>query len=224
MLFVILVFIILLRLLISMFNETYGEVKKNRDQIWRIQRGLFILMAERRLCTIARMLSRCPLPGTYHGTPVKASIGQRMLCHMWLGDTVQVIDSAIHVDPNDGIARTYTKDDLEKDAIHQLVNDAIRPDGEGQDSDTSHLFSKTSLQEESEDEKEIIANKIRIKLAEAQKGSWTIQPGPHSHIQTTSTLPARWAAAHKTARSVRTAQMQDMQDAKMKAKVLGKQH
>jgi Ca2+-binding EF-hand superfamily protein len=225
-LFVILVFIILLRLLISMFNETYGEVKKNRDQIWRIQRGLFILMAERRLCTIARMLSRCPLPGTYHGTPVYASIGQRLLCHMWLGDTVQVIDNAIHVDPNDGISRTKTKDDLEKDAIHELVNDAISLDGEaGQDdSDTSNLFSKTTLQEEREDEKEIIANKIRIKLAEAQKGNWTIQPGPHSHMQTTSTLPARWAAAHKTARSVRTAQMQDMQDAKMKAKVLGKQH
>jgi hypothetical protein len=145
---------------------------------------------------------------------------------MWLGDTVQVIDNAIHVDPNDGISRTKTKDDLEKDAIHELVNDAIRLDGEaGQDdSDTSNLFSKTTLQEEREDEKEIIANKIRIKLAEAQKGNWTIQPGPHSHMQTTSTLPARWAAAHKTARSVRTAQMQDMQDAKMKAKVLGKQH
>merc|ERR1711988_218122 len=53
--FVILVFIVLLRLLISMFNETYAGVKKSRERIWRIQRGQFLLTAERRLLMLCKI-------------------------------------------------------------------------------------------------------------------------------------------------------------------------
>jgi hypothetical protein len=211
-LFVILVFIILLRLLISMFNETYGEVKKNRDQIFRLQRGVFILTAERRLRTIATILKcGCCCARTYHGVRVKTSIGQRLLCHMWLGETVQVVDNVPHVDENDGVPRTMTKDDLENEAIHavaehDLENEAI-------------LATSKSL---NQDVKRKVAKKIRNKLEdELRQGDWTIQPGPHSYMQTTPTLPARWSALHKTPPSIRTGEMQNMQDAKMKAMVLG---
>jgi hypothetical protein len=96
-----------------MFNETYNEVKKDRERIWRIQRGQFILTCERRLLLLAHVwdsvfscmahskrfgvLNRL-LCGSYDGIPVRATLGQRLVAQMWVGDTIEVVDSIIHRD------------------------------------------------------------------------------------------------------------------------------
>lgn len=41
--------VVLVRLLISMFNDTYAQAKKCAEAVWRIERGIFILTQERRL-------------------------------------------------------------------------------------------------------------------------------------------------------------------------------
>jgi hypothetical protein len=109
----------------------------------------------------------------YHGVSVKTSIGQRLLCYMWLGETVQVVDDKWH-DKNDGIPRTLTKDDLENDAIHAVASDSKKD---------AILTRTNSLTEEHQ-----LAEWIQDKLDELREGSWTIQPGPHSYMQTTSRL------------------------------------
>ena len=41
--------VVMIRLLISMFNDTYAAAKKSAEAIWRIERGLYILTMERRM-------------------------------------------------------------------------------------------------------------------------------------------------------------------------------
>ena len=133
---------------------------------------------------------------------------------MWLGETVQVVDNRFHVDEKEspGVPRTMTKDDLENEAIHAVA-----------EQDLENLATSSSLTPDQHREAmSKVAQEIQRKLEdELRKGEWTIQPGPHSYMQTTPTLPARWSALHKTPPSIRTAEMQNMQDAKMKAMVLG---
>ena len=131
--FVILVFIVLLRLLISMFNETYKSVKDSRERIWRIQRGQFILMAERRLlmlCKIQHLLFKnccwnakpAPLQAT------TCTWGQRLLCHMWLGE-VDEVSTKSYRDDSDSV-RLMRKLELEDRADSKTVQDYTDKDFE----------------------------------------------------------------------------------------------
>jgi hypothetical protein len=67
--------VVLVRLLISMFNETYANAKKSAESVWRIERGQFILTMERRLI----FLAKCTWCGPY----LRRSIRKKL----WIGDS-----------------------------------------------------------------------------------------------------------------------------------------
>jgi len=64
--------IVLIRLLISMFNATYGEAMKNMENIFYISRGVFIYRAECKLTRLLRYLDRC-------------GCGKSLRSRLWIG-------------------------------------------------------------------------------------------------------------------------------------------
>ena len=68
--------VILIRILISMFNETYVDASRNAEKVWRLERGRFILKMERRIICLQRW--------TLFWSPSLQNTVRNIL---WIGDT-----------------------------------------------------------------------------------------------------------------------------------------
>jgi hypothetical protein len=110
--------IVLLRLMISMFNETYGGVKKVANEEWRLTLGQMILRTERRLKLI--------LPRRYHH-------------HMGVDDVDEVGCSYVFQRLNmdkfdgescDGIVASFKDDTPPQDQVLQSLLRAVERQGE----------------------------------------------------------------------------------------------
>ncbi len=179
--FVILVFIVLLRLLISMFNETYAGVKKSRERIWRVQRGRFLLTAERRLLMLCKIQHRVfkSMPsfgfrlGGDSGGKIRATLGQRLLCRMWLGEVDEVS------------TRSY-KDD--SGAIRLMRKQELKAIADECSTDESQSLRK---------EKWLAENDLsRYDATDWENEEWTIQPARHSMVFQGESIEAALGASN----------------------------
>ena len=176
MLFVILVFIVLLRLLISMFNETYAGVQKSRERIWRIQRGQFLLTAERRLLMLCKIQHHffkwMPSLGGSGEGKVRATLGQRLVCRMWLGE-VDEVSTRSYTDAS-GAVRLMRKHELE--ALSEEYSAA-----DGAKARKVHWLAQNSL--------------LKYDAEDFQQEEWSLQPTWHSNVFQGESIEAALAEA-----------------------------